>query len=205
MEADWLVLGFDAREPPKRLAGSWLPERREGYLYRIDVESPLSVDEMVWPSAIGERPAWTGPVQGLWENLSELGKAAQGDGWIVAFAVDLASCSKRALETLEEYLRGVSPEGVPGPYPRPEEIAQPHVIDPGWEWLGCDVSDFFGVSGLSNCGLPDIDRLRPEWGPRLNRHHLFDDPRDARAFQALADERVSEHSPFFVMGLWRVA
>jgi len=205
-EPRWLILGYDAREPPRRLAGAWPPERKEGFLYRLDVESPLSADPDVWPSVLDELPAWTGRVQGLWEDLSRLREAVRGiEGcWLVAFAVDLASCSERAEKALEEYLRGVSPEGKPGPYPEPQEIAQPHVLDNGWEWLGCDVSDFFGTSGLANAGLPDMEALRPEWGPRLNRHHLFDDPRAARAFQALADERVSEHAPFFVMGLWRV-
>ena len=110
---------------------------------------------------------------------------------------------------LAEYLRGVTAEGKPGPYPEPREIARPHTLDSGWEYLGCDVSDFLGVSGLSNAGfLPDredTEALRREWAHRLNRHHLFDDLADARAFQALADQRVSEHSPFFVMGLWRVS
>lgn len=205
----WLVLGFDAREPPGRLAGAWPPERKERFLYRLDAESPLAADPDVWPSIFerlpDRRPAWTGRVQGLWEDLSQLREAAHGieDCWLAAFAVDLASCSERAERALEGYLRGVSPEGRPGPYPEPREIARPDAVDGGWEWLGCDVSDFFGTSGLSNAGFPDMEALRPEWGPRLNRHHLFDDPRDARAFLALADEKASEHSPFFVMGLWR--
>ncbi|HWM92142.1 MAG TPA: hypothetical protein VN493_15365 [Thermoanaerobaculia bacterium] len=209
-EPRWLVLGFDARESPRRLAGSWPPERREGYLYRPDVESPLSADRTVWPSVFERMPdrlpAWTGRVQGLWEDLSQLRQAASGvdDCWLVAFAVDLASCSERAERELEEYLSGFTPGGQPGPRPGPQEIASPHALDSGWEWLGCDVSDFFGTSGLSNTGFPDIGTLRPEWGPRLNCHHLFDDPRDARGFQAMADERASEHSPFFVMGLWRI-
>lgn len=210
-DPNWLVLGFDAREPPRRLAGSWPLERREGYLYRMDVESPLSADSTVWPSVFERmperRPVWTGRIQGLWEDLSQLREATRGieDCWLAAFAVDLASCSERAERELAAYLSGVTPEGRPGPFPEPHEIASPHALDSGWEPLGCDVSDFFGMSGLSNTGFPDMDALRPQWGPRLNRHHLFDDPRDARAFQTLADERVSEHSPFFVMGLWRVA
>ena len=202
---DWLVLGFDARESPRRLAGSWPPERREGYLYRMDVESPLSADEMVWPSALKQRPAWTGRVNGLWEDLSQLQEAARGveDCWIVAFAVDLASCSERAERELTENLSGIMPDGRPGPKPEPHEIASPHVLDSRWEWLGCDVSDYFGMSGLSNTGFPDIETLRPEWGPRLNPHHLFDQVADARAFQALADQRAPEHAPFYVMGIWR--
>jgi hypothetical protein len=203
----WLILGYDARELPERLAGAWPPERRERFLYyRQDVESPLSVDEAVWPSVFERRPAWTGRVQGLWEDLSRLRQAVPGaeDCWLVGFAVDLASLSERAERTLEKYLRGVTPEGRPGPHPEPHEIAQPAAIDSGWEWLGCDVSDFFSVSALSNAGLEDMGTLRREWGPRLNRHHLFDRVADARRFQALADERVSEHAPFYVMGLWRI-
>lgn len=208
-----LVLGFDARESPRRLAGVWSQDRKERFLYRLDVECPLSVDTMVWPSVferIPDRlPAWTGRVHGLWENLPRLREAVRGvEGcWLVAFAVDLASCSEGARKVLE-HLRGFTPEGRPGPFPELHEIAQPHVLDSRWEWLGCDVSDFFGTSGLSDAGLvpdrEDVEALRREWGPLLNRHHLFDTVASARAFKTFSDRRVSEHAPFFVMELWRI-
>jgi hypothetical protein len=212
--ARWLVLGFDARESPQRVAGTWNPERRANFLCRLDAESPLSVDTGVWPSLFerfpGRLPAWTGRVQGLWADLTQLREAVRGieDLCLVAVAVDRASCSQPAEKALEQYLRGVTPEGEPGPYPEPHEIAQPHTLDSGWDFLGCDVADFLGVSGLSNAGFlsdrENAEALRKKWGSRLNRFHLFDDLADARAFRAFADQRVSEHAPFFVMGLWRV-
>lgn len=214
IEPCWLILGFDARESPRRLAGAWSQDRKERFLYRLNVESPLSVDTMVWPSVFERMPdrlpAWTGRVSGLWEDLPRLREAVLGveDCSLVAFAVDLASCSERAQEALEGYLRGVAPDGRPGRYPEPHEIARPHLLDSRWEWLGCDVSDFLGTSGLSNAGfLPDhedVEGLRREWGPRLNPHHLFDAVSDARTFQSFSDRRASEHAPFFVMGLWRI-
>jgi hypothetical protein len=63
------------------------------------------------------RPVWTGRVQGLWEDLARLREAVRGveDCWLVAFAVDLASCSERAQKELTAALSGVTPEGQPGP------------------------------------------------------------------------------------------
>lgn len=214
----WWVLGFDARESPQRSTGGWTLQRKRSFLYRLDVANPLSVDTTVWPAVFEREPdrlaAWTGRVHGLWGDLArlhdrvrELSEEIEACS-LIAVAVDRASCTERADEILEGYLRGVTPEGQPGPCPEPHEIARPCTPDSDWEWLGCDVADFIGVSGLSNAGfLPDIEDvavLRQEWGARLNQHHLFDNLSDARAFQTFADQRVSEHSPFFVIGLWRI-
>jgi len=59
-------MGFDAREMTSP-ARAWHADRRELYLLRPEVERPLSVDALVWPSVF-EGVAdlgWTGPVQDL--------------------------------------------------------------------------------------------------------------------------------------------
>ena len=63
------------------------------------------------------------------------------------------------------------------------------------------------MSGLSNCGYTAAERepLRARWAPALNEHHLFHLVDDAAAFVKDCDQRVLEHAPFFVIGLWRVA
>jgi hypothetical protein len=74
-----------------------------------------------------------------------------------------------------------------------------------YTFLGFDISDWGLISGLSNCGLDPDETLtgyRHQWGPRLNRHHLFDNYNDAHRFTGFSDRRVPEHAPFFVFGLW---
>jgi hypothetical protein len=70
--------------------------------------------------------------------------------------------------------------------------------------LGFDVSDGSLLSGLSNCGYSkrDIPALRMRWAPYLNAHHLFDDLKQAYEFRDQSNQRVLEHAPFFVYGLW---
>ena len=85
------LLGFDARERFLEAGSLWAPERRGIYLLREDVQKPLSVDPLVWPSLFGEGlpdaertrlgleamslPGWRGPNQGLWDSLSRMRSA----------------------------------------------------------------------------------------------------------------------------------
>jgi hypothetical protein len=89
-----------------------------------------------------------------------------------------------------------------GPYAEPTE---PEHRRGAWELLGYDVADPT-ISGLSNCGYDPSEqaRLAPEWSNRLNEHHLIADLDDAYAFLEITNQRVPEHAPFFVLGLWRV-
>ncbi|MGH9657014.1 MAG: hypothetical protein ACRD96_00630, partial [Bryobacteraceae bacterium] len=91
-----------------------------------------------------------------------------------------------------------------GPYAEP---TAPGALAPAWRLLGYDVSDGSLVSGLSNCGYRDDEKsgMRPQWGPHLNEHHLFDDPVRAAEFARLCGERIKEHAPFFVYGLHVIA
>ena len=75
------VLGYDARETWDTGKTGWPEPRRREYLLRPDVAKPLSTDTSVWPSIFAtpsgpdpdtpyqlEAPAWTGPVQWLWDD-----------------------------------------------------------------------------------------------------------------------------------------
>ena len=44
------VLGFDLRLQAADLMAGWTDDRRWQFLLRDDIETPLSVDPMVWPS-----------------------------------------------------------------------------------------------------------------------------------------------------------
>lgn len=207
-----LLLGYDARvEPPE-----WNEGRRRRFLFRPDVPQPVSIDEDVWPSVFGLRsdlrPPYTGPYCHLWEDLGHLEEVVGAAGdvarntRIVAFGVFTSACTPGERTALDDQIRGVYPDGRPGE--SLEVIADPSSVQEGWSFLGYDVADLWGLSGLMNAGfLPgreDVDALRAEWGPRLNELHLFEDLADAARFKDFSNLRVSEHAPFFVDGIWRV-
>ncbi len=84
----------------------------------------------------------------------------------------------------------------------------PSLRDPAWAFLGYDVCDKWLLSGLSNCGYgtneAEIQLLRDTYASDLNEHHLFDSIELATEFRRLSDERVQEHAPFFVFGIWLI-
>jgi len=84
---------------------------------------------------------------------------------------------------------------------------QPAVLAEAWPRLGFDVADDYLLSGLMNCGYwpEERDRLSQRFAGQLNAYHLFDDQAVAQTFRRLTDERVQEHSPFNVFGLYLVA
>ena len=213
MSGGILLLGFDARppEPP-----AWDERRKRGFLFRPEAVKPLSIDIGVWPSSFSSkgvaRPAWVGIFDPLWESLGRLREAVRdagnllGETSLAAFGRITGVASAAELAVLETQLRGVHPDGTPGELPA--TIADPSTIQPGWTFLGYDVADLWGLSGLMNCGflpeLEDVDALRLRWGPKLNRFHLFDSLEDARELKDLSNRRVAEHAPFFVDGIWLV-
>jgi hypothetical protein len=180
-----VLLGFDARRIERSGYREKLPI---DYRLRTEVEDILSVDTMVWPSAVLDAPSWIGPNAPFWEDLDRLRSAplSSGANWIIAAA--WRSLGQEATKY--------------GPYPEP---TRPGRIDPAWTFLGFDIADP-GISGLSNCGYgQERQVLATEWGPHLNRYHLFEDLDRAFAFRAITNARVPEHAPFFVIGLWLIA
>ncbi len=190
--ASAVLIGFDAREmlsPPR----AWNAERREVYLLRPEVERPLSVDALVWPSVFEALPgvAWTGPVQALWDDVGRMDQklraVAGTQPWRIAVAWLPENDGRGAV------LPAIS-------------NTTPDVPGDGWSFLGFDVADGMHISGLSNCGYEPAERetFRRDWARELNGHHLFEDPVAARAFRDATDARVREHAPFFVFALFRI-
>lgn len=193
------IVGYDVREKPIHSAARWDARRKLDYLYRLDVESPLSTDTTVWPSVLAKvsEPAAIGH-QGLWIDLKPVlshtnSKLSSSEpGWVIAISI--------VPESLDQYqlvrLRSL------------DSTATPSVPDELWSLLGYDVSDIWLLSALTNCGFSpsdeDVESLRAAWGPRLNRFHLFDDVQAAVRFRDISNERIPEHSPFYVLGLWLI-
>jgi hypothetical protein len=206
---DERVLGFDAREIH---VPNWLQERRHQYLLRPEVELPLSVDDMVWPSVFShpripgaqeliglDRPDWIGPISDLWDDLGRLTTCLNhrwGTTWLPCrlIAVTLIDdlCTTKERQDWNQRIVGITPP----------------VISKSWEFLGYDIGDMWLLSGLSNCGyMPeqeDVRSLRDRWAPHLNDHHLFVDLQQAADFKAVSNQRVEEHAPFFVYGIYSI-
>jgi hypothetical protein len=68
------------------------------------------------------------------------------------------------------------------------------------------VADAGGISGLANCAYTEeqVRQLGTVWAPRLNSFGLFSNVGDAAAFRQLTDQRVLEHAPFWLYGLWQL-
>jgi hypothetical protein len=83
------------------------------------------------------------------------------------------------------------------------ELAEPPTIT-GCTLVGYDVCDEMLLSGLMDCGYDSDERveLAREFGPKLNRWHLFDSVQDADRFRAISNVRVPEHAPFQVVALY---
>lgn len=213
----YLVLGFDAREKWLPPGSGWDESRRQSYLYRPDVEKPLSVDSIVWRSVFdlhpALRPRFIGIFHVLFEDLEHLERlldtaaAELGPCDLVALALDLAACNEEEQAKLDHFLTGTNSGGTPASGPL-TTLAKPVAIDDGWKFLGYDVADLGCLSGLMNMGFlsdyDDVEALRARWGPQLNAFHLFDDPEPAEEFKSFSDQRVKEHAPFYVIGIWRV-
>ena len=229
MSSNELLLGFDAREMWLDVAEYWPEERKRTFLLRQDIIRPLSTDILVWRSVFDveqtlHRPQWTGPIQQLWEDLATLQAyldTAWGErtlpSWIIAVTLQEDVCESEDL--LEWYARVSNSfdETVPGVLPLSGELLEwyarassiiPALRDPAWAFLGYDVSDKWLLSGLSNCGYgtneTEMQILRETYASSLNKHHLFDAIKPAVNFMQVSNERVQEHAPFFVFGLWLI-
>jgi hypothetical protein len=201
MHPEERLLGFDAREMWLSFESEWSPERRDSFLLRGDLEKPLSTDTTVWPSAFGldesleKPPPWE--AFDLWIDLGRMA-ASLDAGWgsrrKAHWVISLTLC------------HGVFRQGdMTMGYPTLDPLTMPDSSQ-NWTLLGYDVSDGSALSGLSNCGYAadELPELRERWGPHLNQHHLFSDVDQAIEFKRMSDNRVREHAPFFVYGLYLV-
>lgn len=212
------LLGFDARENWCEFHSSWSQERKDAYLLRHDIAKPLSTDVMVWPSVFdtGKKvimrntevpfgqeylnlPEWIGPNKPLWSNVNHLRRYLSEhlihnpkSCWIIAIA--FIGENTAADETEGSWLH--------------YDTTEPRDIDGVWMMLGYDVSDGTLLSGLSNCGydpnIDDVNLLRNQWSQYINKYHLIEEVDHAFSFKHLSDQRVSEHAPFGVYGIWLV-
>jgi hypothetical protein len=199
------IVGYDARENWYTLQDAWNEQRQQGFLYRLDIVKPLSVDTRVWPTIFESEQRNDPPdrfgVLTTWSDLAALRaavtreyQAAPMRAWrMIAITIVLGPYLEKDAE----------------PWTRPLPPVSPPELDPSWVFLGFDVADQWLLSVLSNCGfvpgLDDVEGLRAAWGPRLNQFHLFPRLDDAIEFKRVSDQRLAgEHAPSYVFGLWMI-
>lgn len=89
---------------------------------------------------------------------------------------------------------------------RGSELSQGLPQSPEWQCLGYDVCDEVGTSGLMNCAYENAERdLVDDFALRITEHHLLRTVGDADRFREVCDQRVAEHAPFAVLGIYAKA
>ena len=188
------VIGFDARESISNFPEAWDNQRIRQYLLKTKIIKPCSADLMVWDSIFHmlniELPNWIGPGQ-QWDNLQRL------QGYLKREKVDhsywLVAVSKWSIANEENSFQKL-------PHVEPNSISRE------WDFLGFDIADPYLLSGLMNAGylVEEHEALSEKWSGHLNQYHLFDNFNLALQFKSLTDERVEEHKPFSVYGIYLI-
>lgn len=212
------LLGFTARPLPRDLDHEWPTDRRQLYLLNENAPEPISVDNMCGSKlpcidpdtaarsgttglqCAAQLDPYLGPNQScalsLWTShetliaflTPHLGPPSQGRYALHAITV---------LATHPVYRSSFDASGFGG-----SDTASS--LDSSWIRLGYDIADIWLLSGLSNCGYTPSDRPHAARFIRsLNRFHLFDDAAIALDFARFTDQRVDEHAPFHVFGMFQ--
>lgn len=161
------VVCFDVRlEKSDYVSEFWDEKRRSEFLFLPNIEWPLSVDPMTWPSVFYStifRDAKTLPYGKIavdpqkdggeyWRNLSEMRAYYQKNrppelrG--VFIAIQLFSERPLREDTVPYLISKNIQAALPLGHALPEEPPA------GSEFLGYDIADASWISGLTNCGYP---------------------------------------------------
>ncbi|HLZ60671.1 MAG TPA: hypothetical protein VKR06_27305, partial [Ktedonosporobacter sp.] len=159
----------------------------------------LSVDSTVWPKVVpGVDKSARAPTQWrdlwLWENLHQLREYIQQNRDAVQHPYMVIGITLlRDVLTMQEQ----------PVWDALLATTVPASLNKKWTFLGYDVADEGFISGLSDCGYEASEqRLRIGWRPYLNDWHLFTKKDQAIKFKKMTDQRVPEHAPFQVYGLY---
>lgn len=192
------LLGFDIREMWSQMDATWSESRKDTYLLRTDVTKVLSVDSLVWPKVVlGVDKNVRAPTQwrdlGLWDNLQHLREHLEQNRDAVQHSYQVIGITllRDVLPLQEQEIWALLAPTVPAS------------LNKEWTFLGYDIADDGFISGLSDCGYEASElHLRNGWSRYLNDWHLFTEREQAIKFKRMTDQRVAEHAPFYVYGLY---
>jgi len=209
------LLGYDIKYHPKYYVDSdWNKKRRSMFLLDANTKWPLSVDNNVWPSVFHYSF-----IESEFPNCQDMEKIMVKSKDTMNWALELWKekdkmveyyCHER--ECMQENIVIIAETLVTRFIPTIDSYWQMALDMPvksledisGWEFLGYDIADQDGLSGLTNCGYEkeESELLRILWSTRLNEYGLIKNIGDAEEMLALSDKRISEHSPFYIYGIY---
>jgi hypothetical protein len=174
----WLV-EFDVRIANEQYVGRrWDKDSRGEFLLRPDIEWPVSVDELVWPSVFFSR-IFINPALELYSAI-EVDPEVDGAKWLDLERMRTYYDSHRPLAPVGvfvgiELLSEKTAEGPSIPYELPGGIQCGIWLDPtvpdrlpeGSTLLGYDVADASRISGLSNWGCSPLLKMQSRSGSSL--------------------------------------
>ena len=209
------TFGFDVRFCPVEYGKlDWLEGARKRFLINPGIRWVLSADTMVWPSyfisksvacfyneeilekhiVIDASEDFRHHCLSLWQDREEMKACFEGlieDREGIVIGVELVA--EKPLLEYEYWSNIFAPD-------RHSQLEMPK----DFRFLGYDVADGGYISGLSNCGYTEeeIRDLGPIWKGRINEFGLIGDLEHALEFKHYTEERVAEHAPFYVFGLY---
>lgn len=208
------ILGYDVRcRDDGIIRHLWDKKRRAHYLIRQDIKCPISVDRSVLPSIFRFQSdgilEGTIPVEDesmhqsvfkLWEDFSSMSKAISDSTFCEDTAIDVVALGFSIGEIDVSQFRNYQWAEILS------ETAKPNKRRDDWEFLGYDIADEWLTSGLSNCDFPDRhDReFVADWIPRINDSGLIATMEDADRFRKSLNNKVAEHAPFLIIGIFRL-
>lgn len=209
------LMRFDVRLPKEDYASEfWDKEHRDRFLLGPDIEWPISVDPLVWPSIFFSKlfrdaikPSY-GNIEvdpsidngKYWLNLEQMkhhyaaNKLPNSRGVFVCIHL----FSEAPLDGFSvSYLQNGIQCGLELHDTTPREAPEDAAL------LGYDVADASWISGLSNCSYSPEDKkqLSSRWLPRLNSYGLLKGLDDAVDFRDVCNSRVADHAPFWIFGI----
>lgn len=192
-------IGYGLAPSFQSQADTWTDSRRAAYLYKPDAPFPISVGDVTAGEDLLESNGYG--FVGLTANAPVLPNAAE---LVIAISVYPDRWTQAQFEQWDGLVFDAAGRKRGFAELTGGEVATPEPLQ--LSLLGYDVADWGLISGLSNCGfMPEepVSDYRAKWGPKLNAHHLFDDIEAAYDFAKFTDQRVPEHAPFYVFGVWQ--
>jgi hypothetical protein len=213
------LMRFDVRLPKEDYASEfWDKEYRDRFLLEPDIEWPISVDPLVWPSIFFSK-IFRDATKLSYGSIEVDPSIDNGEYWLNLeqmkhhYAANKLPNSKGVFVCI--HLFSEAPlDGFSVPYLQngiqcgfelhdttPREAPKDAVL------LGYDVADASWISGLTNCSYTpeDKERLSSRWLPRLNHYGLLRELDDARKFREVCNLRVPDHAPFWVFRISEIS